>query len=326
MLQRFRLYPAGLIWLTLAALPALHADVTLRYKTEVTIDPNMPAQFADQMRKALDSSLPKSQSQQLKDGKLNSDSGKFSSISDFNKREITLIDSVTKRYSTIPAEEYADDLVKAMPETPAQYKTVMAALKTHTESKDTGRTETIHGIEGDERLIDITLGGPALPNMPPGPMMHMVMHVWLAKASETARVGALGELAKWDFMSYGGMDPVSVMSKAFAQLPGIGDAVLPMMQDIRSSRRVVLRMQIEMFMPLLAMMQQMAAGGRPTGPATGPEKPSVSMTHEVSEVSTAPVPASVFQIPEGYQSAPAVDLLSDMMKRQVAASGVTPPK
>jgi hypothetical protein len=189
----------------------------------------------------------------------------------------------------------------------------------------TGRTETIHGIEGEERLIDMTLGGPALPNMPPGPMMHMVMHVWLAKASETARVAALGELAKWDFMSYGGMDPVSVLTKAFAQMPGMGDSVLPMMQEIRSSRRVVLRMQIEMYMPLLAMVQQMAAGGSPT-PASGPEKPSVSMTHEVSEISTDPVPASAFQVPEGYQAQPAVDLLNDMMKRQVAATGVTPPK
>jgi hypothetical protein len=319
MFQRRLPKPAGLILLTLAALPALRADVTLHYKTEVTIDPGMPAQFADQVKKSFGAGLPKSQTQQLKDGKLYSDTGNFSSISDFNKRETTVIDNTGKRYSIIPAGEYADDLVKAMPALPADYKTVMGALKSHAESKDTGRTQTIQGIEGEERLIDITMGGPALPNMPPGPLMHMVMHVWLAKATETARVAALGELAKWDFMSTG-MDPASVITKAFAQMPGLGDSIVPMMQEVRSSRRVVLRMQIEMYMPLLAMMAQMAAGGSPAGPGHGPETPAVSMNQELSEISTAPVPASAFQIPEGYQSAPATELLSDMMKRQMAAS------
>jgi hypothetical protein len=44
------------------------------------------------------------------------------------------------------------------------------------------------------------------------------------------------------------------------------------------------------------------------------------MNQEVAELSTAPVPDSVFQIPEGYQEAPASELIKALLAKSQAAA------
>ena len=48
--------------------------------------------------------------------------------------------------------------------------------------------------------------------------------------------------------------------------------------------------------------------------------PLMTMTQDVAELSSAPVPDSVFQVPEGYQSAPAADILKAMFDKMTAAT------
>src|SRR5208282_1921967 len=69
MSQNLRPRSAGLFWLTLAALPALHADVTLRYKTEVEVNPNLPQQMTQPIMKFMDM-LPPADTRQFKNGKM----------------------------------------------------------------------------------------------------------------------------------------------------------------------------------------------------------------------------------------------------------------
>jgi hypothetical protein len=305
----------GLICLTLAALPALRADVTLRYKSEVEMNPNLPAQILQSMMKAMDASLPKSQTMQLKQGRLVSETGTVKSITDFSKHEITFMDTAGKRYATMPSDRYADEVAKAMPQMPEEAKNAMGAMKSHVEAKATGKTATIQGVEGEERQIDITMDGPAMPNIPAGPMMHMVMHLWTAKASEAARVPAVGEMARYDILSVGGADPVSSMAKAFNQLPGFADTFTGIFKELRSGGSpVVLRMQIEMYMPLMAALS-MAAGNA----AGAKDAPMVRLNYDLDEISAAPLPDSLFQIPEGYQSVPAADIIKDLVKEKTAA-------
>jgi hypothetical protein len=46
----------------------------------------------------------------------------------------------------------------------------------------------------------------------------------------------------------------------------------------------------------------------------------MQMNQEVAELSAAPVPDSVFQIPEGYQEAPAADLIKTLLTKSQAAA------
>ena len=319
MFPKFRPRSAGLIWLTLAALPALRADVTVRYQTKVDLDPNLPPQVLEQMMKGVDAGVPPSSSLQLKNGKVRNESGQLVFLADFLKREITLIDRAGKRDATIPADRYADELTGAMAQMTGQSKSAMAGMHGHAETKATGRTATIQGIEGEEREIDMIIDGPAMANIPAGPMMRMVLHLWTAKAGEAARVPAIGELTRFDMLSFPGGDMVA-MTKMFQQMPGFGDAFSTMVKEIKSSgTHVVLRVRVELFLPMLAaMMRQVSGGGDPAGGDSG--APQISLTQEVTEISTAPIADSVFQIPEGYQSAPAADILKDVVKQKMAAA------
>ena len=321
--QILRLRPAGLIWLTFAALPALHADVTLHYRTVVDLNPNLPPQITQQVMKSMDVNLPKDQTMQLKKGKWFYSGGTITSIADLNRKEITLLDASGKRYATIPADRYGDDLARAMPAVSDQAKAAMAAMKGHSEAKATGRTETIQGVEAEEHEITVTIDTPAGANMPAmgsGPMMRMVMHVWTPKAGEAARVPAIGELAQYDIFSMAGLDPVSSMSKALGQMPGFSDAFLGMMKEVKATGSpVILRMQMEMYLPMMAaMMKAMSGGGN--GSAFDPDAPLAHVTYEVASISTEPVADSVFEIPAGYHAAEATDILKDQIQQRMPAA------
>ena len=69
MWPNIRQFASGAFWLTLAVVPALRADVTLHYKSEVNLNPHLPAQAVEQMTKGMSASLQASQTQQLKNGK-----------------------------------------------------------------------------------------------------------------------------------------------------------------------------------------------------------------------------------------------------------------
>jgi len=62
----------------------------------------------------------------------------------------------------------------------------------------------------------------------------------------------------------------------------------------------------------------MPAGSSLAGPGFDPDTPVVQATTELAEISTASVSDSVFQVPEGYQSAPAADILKDWVKERMA--------
>jgi len=320
-----RRHLAGLIWLTLGTLPALRADVTLRYKMQIDLNKNLPPQLTEQMSKQMNASIPPAQSIQLKGSKVLSTTGNFNSFGDFDKHEVTLIDTAGKRYGTIPADRFGDAMTAAMPQIPDQAKAAMATMKAHIDTKATGRTATIQGIEGEEREIDITIDAPPMPNVPPGPMMRMAMHLWTAKAGEKARVPAIAEFTRYDYTSMGGMDPLNSMSKMLAQMPGLGDAITGLMKELKSGGTpVLLRVQMDLFLPMVAALLRQTPGSGAPGADAAAEEPLARVDEELAEISTAPIPDSVFQIPEGYKEVPAADILKDMVQKQTQA--MQPPQ
>jgi hypothetical protein len=316
-----RIFQTGALALaTLFAMP-IHADVTLRYKMEVKLNPSLPPQLTQQVTKQMETSLPGDSILQLKEGKGYSSSGMMRSIIDFAKQQMTMLDSEKQHYASFTTDQLADEMGKIFSGMPAEARASMAAMKFGFESKVTGRSATIQGIEAEEREMVMTVEGPAMPNMPPGPMMRMVIQFWTAKDSEVMRNPGIRELKGYNLWAYATMNPAASMEKMFKQIPGMGEGMTQMMKDMQSANSAVLRTHASMFMPgIAAMMKQMPAGQSPFGANFDADTPFMEMNQELAELSTAPVSDKVFQIPEGYKSVPASEIIRDtMMKNQPAA-------
>ena len=58
----------------------------------------------------------------------------------------------------------------------------------------------------------------------------------------------------------------------------------------------------------------LAAQNKTAGGAAGPETPAMQLDQELTEISTASLPDSIFQLPAEYQPAPAAEILRSMMQ------------
>lgn len=119
------------------------------------------------------------------------------------------------------------------------------------------------GIEADEREFDISIDSPALPNMPavPGPTVRIVMHIWMPKPGESLRVPAVREVSGYSEFAAATINPLSSVQKILGQLPLAAD-ITTLTKDLQSGgSSVVLRIEVEMFMPMLdALLKQTPAG------------------------------------------------------------------
>ncbi len=267
----------ALVLAALLAIPGLYADVTLRYKTEVKLNP-------EAVDTATETLL------QFKNGKGFTSQGALTSIYDSGKGEIALLDREGKRYATLPNAQFQQEITAAMPQMPKEARAVLDSMKTHAESKATGRTATIQGIEAEEREITMTMEAGPMPNLPApaGPMMRMVIHCWTAKAGEVMRNAAIREIAGYTR---------AAMSLAVGVCP--------------------MRAQFDLFMPMIgAMMKQAPPGRSPFGPNFDPDAAFIQMSQEVAELSNGPVPDSVFEIPKDYQAASVAEIMKDIVQKR----------
>jgi hypothetical protein len=318
MVCRFRAFaPVFLMALTFSA---LRADVTLRYKTEIKMNPTLPPQMTAAMGGA-DSLIPQDLVLRLKDGKGFSTAAGYNSITDFTAQEITLLDNTNSRYAKLKASQLSAVLADAAPKMPDEARAAIATMKTDVSpTKVTGRTAVIQGVETEEREVVITIAGPALPNaaqpnLPPGPMVRMVMQMWLAKPGEVRRVPAIRELTGYSLWTWATMNPNAGMEGMMKSMPGFKEVLEPLMSEMQKGT-AVMRTHVDIFMPAMAAMLKQIPGGA----SFDPDTPFMQMTQEAVELSTAPVPASVFQIPEGFHETGASDLIQGVFAARQAAA------
>ncbi len=305
-----------LICLALLAVPALRADVTLRYETKTTFNPALPPQITEAMMKGMNVALPDMFTHQFRNGKIFYTQGKTNLIVNVAKKEITLLDHAGKRCATVPAAQYGDEVARAMPAVPDQAKALLGSMKAHAESA-AGGTATIQGMEGDEHIITITVDAPAgQAALPAGPMVRIVMHVWIAKGSEALRVPALREVAGYNMMSMEAINPLATIEKAFQQLPGLGESLASLTKDLltSSSGSIMLRTQMEMFMPMLAGLTGQAGGD--------PNASFMQITQELTQISTEPIADSVFDVPPDYKQATVAEIMQAMLPKVSAPANV----
>jgi hypothetical protein len=152
----------------------------------------------------------------------------------------------------------------------------------------------------------------------------MVMHIWTAKKEEALRVPAIRELTGYQAWQKYLMNPTGMMDKLFGKMPGMSSTIGPMLDEIYKNPSVILRTRVEMYMPFMAVLaKQMAAQGQ-TAPAIDPDAPLMEMNQEVAELSSAPVDASLFEVPKDYAAVSADDMLRDMLKARSAATAAAP--
>jgi len=282
----------------LLASHAALADVTMRSKIDYKLGSYLPPAAAEGMNKAMGDSLANGVVLRIKGKRSVSSSGALLVVTDQEKGTITLLDPKGKRYATCSIDEYGDKLKAAMPEIPPQAKQMLESLKVDVK---TDKTDTIKGIKAEEMLVTVNIGmeGPMAAAM----AMKMEMHMWAATKEELERVPALKEVASYMKAQAAGTDAASMASKMFGQLPGFGEKLKqPIADMMNASSNAVLRMQMKMIMPGSAKMMG----------AKDPEEPFTDMTTDLVELSTNAIADSVFQVPEGYQSAPLEELVKMM--------------
>lgn len=313
--------------LALIAAPGLRADVTIRYQSEFK-----PAAALQPMMETLMKTMETATatSIQMKSNKGYTTAGNWTEIFDFVKGEVTLVDPAHKTFATFPVAQLADKMAGAMPQiSSAQAESMqqaMASIKIKVDAKVTGKTADIQGVQAEERVVTLTMDLPMPAEMnQSGPSMKMVMHIWTAKKEEALRVPAIRELTGYQTWQRYMVNPMGMFEKLSVKMPAMSKIVSPLIEEMFKNQSVILRTRIEIYMPFLATLaSQMAAQGKSLPFALDPNAPLMEMDQEVSELSSAPVDASLFDVPKDYTAVPVEDMVRDMMKAHGAAAAVTP--
>ena len=298
--------------------PMMWGDANLRYHTDIQSSAIIPAAALDQALGGM-----RDMEIQIKGNKAYSTVGSLTSIADLTSQESILIDPAHKRFAKISSAQYGDQIQAALSAMPEQARAMLASLKTNLESRSTGRSATIQGIQTEEREFVLTVdmavpGGPPTP----APFLKMVMQLWIPKPEETERVPALQEFKRYRTSANSSMNVADTIKQIFSAMPGMGDNIRTMVEDMTANSAVSLRTHCEVVMPLLALLStqtpQQAGQALPAG--LDPSAPLVTFNQEVVELSADPVDGSIFDVPAGYQAASLEEILTG------AVSGSTPPQ
>lgn len=300
------------------AVMAGRADVTLRYSVDFKAGPAMPPQAVEAMKTQLQ--MPMNQVTYLKGSKAYAKVFGFTAISDFDGAVITVLDPKNKRYATVSAAEYAAAAGKQA-EIPPEARKVLEALQFDVNSRATGQTRVIHGINAEEREVVLSITMPAgLQGGPKG--MRMVYSMWAPRSDAAVNNPALQELQLYTARAYAGMNPSDMMQKMFAQTPGMAQKLKTMMDEFKNIH-ALLGFRGAMYVPGMAeMMEKMRAAGQPVPNAVDPNAPMMEFTMDLTELSTAAVPDSVFQVPADYVLGP----MDEVMKSALPPRPTPPSK
>jgi len=228
---------------------------------------------------------------------------------DGGKGEITLLNPATKQFATVPAAGYMEKVLALEP--PQLAQAVLQNLKFDVQTKKTGETAVIQGVQTEDNLVIVTMEMPNPTGAPIG--LRMEMHEWLALADELTRVPALNQMAGCSTSLGASADPGVMIERILGPLGGASGLSDALKQLATGRGKLVLKIQIEIFAPaILAIMQTQRAAGLP--PNADLNAPLIDLNFNVAELSADPLPDAMFQAPEGYQAAPLEDLLKTMTK------------
>jgi hypothetical protein len=231
-----------------------------------------------------------------------------------------MLDGENKRMATVPASQYSEKMVASMPkisDMPEQARKVFDSMKVSSDSRKTGRTDVIQGVQAEEREVVLSIEMPVPGGEQVVSMMKIVMQIWTAKPEEALRVQAIRELTGYNLWTSYFMNPGEALGKMFGAMPGFGKAMNSMFDEMAKNKAVMLRTQMSLYSSFFAQMaQHMQKQGKPLPPSYDPDAPIIQVKQEAAELSTAPVEDSTFRVPEGYAAVPMEDLLKALVQPQ----------
>ena len=278
-------------------------DATLRYHTDVKTAAGIPGLPTGP---GLDFGGLRDMVVRVKGNKAFSMQGNLSSVMDLTTQDLTLIDAPNKRFAKVASGLYAAQVKAAMPALPANASAALASMKTSLDSRATGRTAVIQGIQSEEHEFVLTMEMP--PGAPPqaGPLMKMLIQVWTAKPEEAQRVPALQEIRNYTASASSALNPMEMIRQVLSALPGLGDSLGSVIGEMSKSGSMSLRVHTEVTMPFLAAMAQQ---GVPLPAGFDAAAPLMQMNQELVELSTDTLDDSLFQVPQDYLPASLEEIL-----------------
>lgn len=298
--------------------PSMWGDATLRYHTDIQTSAIIPAAALEPVLGGM-----RDMDIRIKGNRAYSTVGNLTSIVDLTSQESIFVDPAHKRFAKVSSTQYGEQIQAALSTMPEQARAMLASMKTNLDSRSTGRTATIQGIQTEEREFVLTVdmavpGGPPTP----APFIKMVMQVWIAKPEETERVPALQEFKKYRTSAGSAMNVADTLKQVFTAVPGMGDNIRTIVEDMTANSAVSLRTHCEVVMPLLALLSQQMPkqAGQALPAGLDPNAPLLTISQEVVELSADPVDGAIFEVPAGYQAVSLEQILTG------AVSGPTPPQ
>jgi TonB family protein len=285
------------------------ADLTLHYTYQVKFGDSMPAAAVEMAKQQMGALLPPESVIQVKGDRSYSTLGSSGIVADYAKGEITIVNTKTKQFATIPIGEFASQLMPQNAQTPEAQQLMQQMLqnmKFDVQSHKTGQMAMVQGIRAEENLVTIGIQMPTPNGEAAGFAIRMEMRTWIASADELNRIPALKELAVYAARATKSFDPAAMMQQAMAQFPGVADKMRDAMAALtKDSGNLTVKMKMSVFMPGMAKMLQATGQAPAAGSADGP---LVELNMDVAGISTDPVPDSAFEVPAGFTAAPAAEL------------------
>jgi TonB family protein len=295
----------GVLVVVMCAGRAARADLTMRHTIDFKFGSFLAPSAVEAMKAQLGDQMPKETLVLIKGKKTYTALGRMVLIVDHDRGVITLMDQKERRFGTAPIAAYGDKIAEAqkqrMPVLPAQAQQMFDNMKFDAKTERTGQTAKIQGINAEETLLTVTM---EIPN-PSGMSMQMRMEMrqWTASAEEVDRNPALKELEIYGELQKAGADPMAMMTKSLATIPGMADKLRDAVREMtKNSGKAMLRVQTAVYMPQMALI----AGG-------AGDQPFTEYNMELAALSNAPLADSRFEVPADYQSAPVEDLIGQLL-------------
>src|SRR5215469_15697242 len=309
-----------LLTLALLATATGWSDVTVRHTLSFQFASFVPDEMRAQAEQQFKATMPTEMIVRIKGDKAYTSVGPAYAITDYGRREITLLNPKAKQYATIPLSEYGDRLaaIQKSPAVPAQAQQMLQSLRMDVQSKKTGQTGLIEGIRAEENLIVVSMQMPS--PQADASMMRMEMRCWLAQPDEIRRIPALKELADYTAQGMKALDPTAILQKGFAQT-GVS-SIRPFLDEImKLGGNLMLKMQMGIHIPGMVQMFQLS---RQAPAGLDPNAPVAEEQINVAEISTAPIPDSAFEVPADYKAAAFEDLAKAIIPTTPLAPAAAP--
>jgi hypothetical protein len=274
----------------------LCADVTVRYSMTTAPGEALPASAMQQLTRQM-KGLSGATTLQIKGNKARATGMGGTSITDFDKDVITLLDEENKRFATASQKQFLNAMAAQVPKAAAGEQATNG-LNLDTTARKTERTLQIQGVNAEETEVVLKAQAPGMPFE-----MRTVLSVWSAAAGESGRHAALRELEAYSQRAWAGADMITALKSMLGQVPGAGPGMAAFISALKDTG-FLLGLKGTISMPGMKEMIRSITPGAAAVPDAGNDV-MFTMTQKLEELSTPELPDSLFSAPPDYR---AVDL------------------